>query len=89
MSSPIGRLLIAIEGAVQNLQFDSDSEREEYLDDLSRTLQEQLRQNLLTWRSNYHNRECGLQAQIANSIVPTPDHVERESERAAAKRLRA
>jgi hypothetical protein len=86
MSNSIGRIQIAMQGAVQELEFTSESECDEFLDDLSRTLPERLRQNLLTWRANYHDRECTKQRDIADSVAAVSDDVKRERERVAARR---
>jgi len=47
-----GRLIIALQGAIRELDFRDDAERDEYLSDLAESFGERLRQNLLTWRNN-------------------------------------
>lgn len=86
MSTELGRIFIQLEAVVPELNFRDSSERDEFLSDWAKILPERLRQNVLTWQSNYHNRQCAIQDEIAKSIVPTPDYIERERARAAARK---
>ena len=47
-----GRVLIALQGALENGDFRSEQEREEFCQHLARTMPESMRQKLLTWRAN-------------------------------------
>lgn len=47
-----GSLIIRLQDAIDSLSFLSEEEREEFLGQVGANLKENLRQNLLTWRTN-------------------------------------
>jgi hypothetical protein len=51
-STAIGRLFIRLQSVVPELDFTSDTERDEFLDDYAQSLPERMRQSVLTWRAN-------------------------------------
>jgi hypothetical protein len=86
----IGRLIIKLEGAINELDFQSQDERNEFLSSLADTLYERLRQNLLIWRTNKQaedEKRAKENEKKSNEPPPTvPDHIRRERERAVAKK---
>ena len=54
--SDIGSLLIMYQDAIERLGFRSDYERQTFIQQLGKTAQEDLRQKLLTWRSNHYTQ---------------------------------
>lgn len=52
MVSNEGRTIIRLQGALSELQFKDDNEREAYLGYLADTLPKKIEQNLKTWRCN-------------------------------------
>lgn len=50
--SPHGQVLIATQGALEQADFRSDQEREEFCQHLIKAMPENMRQSLLTWRGN-------------------------------------
>ena len=51
-ASSIGRIIIAVQGAMEQGDFRSDQECHEFASHLVDTMPEALRQKLLTWRAN-------------------------------------
>lgn len=82
MATATGRLMIVLQGAVQELEFTDDKEREDFLTELADSFPERLRQSLLTWQSNRRTAK-------PDPTKPVPDHIQRERDRVAAKRQRA
>lgn len=54
--SDVGSLLIMYQDAIERLGFRGDYERQTFIQWLGRTAQEDLRQKLLTWRSNHYTQ---------------------------------
>lgn len=81
MSDAMGRLFIRLQSVVPELDFHSEKERDEFLEDYSKFLPESLRQQTLTWQANKRIRD----AQPEPPPKPVPDHIQRERERTAAK----
>ena len=80
MASEEGRLLIHVEGVIQELDFTDSNECDEFLKHLNKTLYESWRQKLLGWRNNRHIK---AQEDKINPPLPPPDHIRRERERTA------
>lgn len=53
-----GRVIIALQGALENGDFRSEQEREEFCQHLAKTMGESMRQKLLTWRANRIDAEA-------------------------------
>jgi len=47
-----GRVIIALQGALERGDFRNEQERKEFCQHLSKTMSESMRQKLLTWRAN-------------------------------------
>jgi hypothetical protein len=47
-----GRVIIAVQGALEGGDFRSEQERDEFCQHLAKNMRESLRQQLLTWRAN-------------------------------------
>lgn len=52
MATDIGRVIIAIDGALRIADFRSDSERRQFCEWFAKSCPERMRQMLLTWRAN-------------------------------------
>lgn len=55
--SDISSLLIMYQDAIERLGFRSDYEKRCFIQQLGKTAQEDLRQKLLTWRSNHYTQQ--------------------------------
>lgn len=70
MASELGRLFIVIDGAINNLKFDSDEERERFTKHLADTAYENTRHRLLTWRGNRAERKPGPITEAERRAMP-------------------
>lgn len=83
MNTATGRLIIAMEAAVQGIDFASEDERDRFINHLAATFPERLRQSVLTWRAN--DRQSSEQKNAPVPAESPPDHIVRERERPRAK----
>jgi hypothetical protein len=58
----LGRLMIRLDGAIRELDFTTEAERDQFIEDLGESLPDRLRQMAATWRANRYDQQDLIRA---------------------------